>query len=105
MKKIIIYCFLYSFVLISCKSNRQATKTNKIEKIENIESISLDASHIPNNEFKLVYNSKDTISTTLIINKKVIKKSKVKSVLDTIKMQNYRVNVDKEKRTIELTSY
>lgn len=99
---------MYSFVLISCKSNRQATKTNKIEKIEkieNIESISLDASHIPNNEFKLIYNSKDTISTTLIINKKVIKKSKVKSVLDTIKMQNYRVNVDKEKRTIELTSY
>ena len=103
MKKIMTYCIMFYYILISCNSNKKITGTNKIDKIENIESISLDANHIPNNEFKLVYNSKDTISTTLIINKKVIEKSKVKSVLDTIKMQNYRVNVDKEKRTIELT--
>ena len=98
-----IYCFFYSFILISCKSNKKVTETNKIKKIENIESISLDANHVPNNEFKLIYNSIDTISTILIIDKKVIEKSKVRSVLDTIKMQNYRVFVGKDKRTIELT--
>ena len=46
MKKVIIYCFLCSYILISCKSNKQVTETNKIEKIENIEGISLDANHI-----------------------------------------------------------
>jgi hypothetical protein len=103
MKKVIIYCFLCSYILISCKSNKQVTETNKIEKIENIEGISLDANHISNNEFKLVYNSIDTISTILIIDKKIIEKSKVRFVMDTIKMQNYRVNVNKDKRTIELS--
>lgn len=103
MKKVIIYCFLYSFILISCKSNKKVAETNKIEKIENIEGISLDANHISNNGFKLIYNSIDTISTILIVDKKVIEKSKVRSVLDTIKMQNYRVNVYKDKKTIELT--
>ena len=98
MKKILLYITLFLFFLTSCKVNK------KIKENENFKGISLDANHIPNNEFKLVYNSKDTISTTLIVNKKVIEKSKVKSVLDTIKMQNYRVNIDKEKRTIELTS-
>ena len=103
MKKVIIYSFLCSYILISCKSNKQVTETNKIEKIENIEGISLDANHISNNEFKLVYNSIDTISTILIIDKTIIEKSKVRLVMDTIKMQNYTVNVNKDKRTIELT--
>lgn len=77
----------------------------KDKKNENLNGISLEANHIANNEFKLVYNSLDTISTTLIINKKVIEKSKVKSVLDTIKLQKYRVDVNKEKRIIELISF
>jgi hypothetical protein len=51
----------------------------------------------------LVYNSIDTISTTFFINNKIIEKSKVNSILDTIKMENYKINVDKQKRTIELT--
>lgn len=96
MNKILFISIIILFT--SCKVNK------KLEENENFNGISLDATHISNNEFKLVYNSIDKISTTLIINKKVIEKSKVKSVLDTIKMQNYRVNVDKEKRTIELTS-
>jgi len=87
------------FFFTSCQVNK------KIKKNENLNGISLEANHIANNEFKLVYNSLDTISTTLIINKKVIEKSKVKSVLDTIKLQKYRVDVNKEKRIIELISF
>ena len=103
MRKVFIYSSLFSFSLFSCRSNKLIKETNIIDKNSNIEGISLDANHVPDNEFKLVYNSIDTISTILIIDKKVIEKSKVRSVLDTIKIQNYRVNVNKDKRTIELT--
>ncbi len=98
MKKIVVVFAMAMITFYACKVN------NKIEKTEINNAINLDANHIPNNEFKLVYNSTDTISTTLIINKKTIEKSKVKSILDTIKMQNYKINVDKQKRTIELIS-
>lgn len=95
------FTFIFTFIvfLTSCQVNK------KLKKNENINGISLEANHFTNNEFKLVYNSLDTISTTLIINEKVIEKSKVKLVLDTIKLQKYRVNVNKEKRIIELISY
>jgi hypothetical protein len=98
MKKIILLSVLAMMTFYSCQVNK------KIKKTEINNAINLDANHIPNNEFKLVYNSIDTISTTLIINKKTIEKSKVKSILDTIKMQNYKINVDKQKRIIELIS-
>ena len=78
--------------------------TKKAKQNENINGISLGANHVPNNEFKLIYNSTDTISTTFIVNKKTIEKSKVKSVLDTLQMQNYIINVNKQNRTIELIS-
>ena len=98
MKKTSILSFIIIIVLFSCNSNK------KIIKNENIYGSSLEANHIPNNEFKLIYNSKDTIPTTFITNKKIIEKSKVKLVLDTLQMQNYIINVNKEKRTIELIS-
>jgi len=98
MKKIILLSVLAMMTFYSCQVNK------KIKKTEINNAINLDANHIPNNEFKLVFNSIDAISTTLIINKKTIEKSKVKSILDTIKMQNYKINVDKQKRTIELIS-
>lgn len=101
MKKIIKICFVNILFIYSCNINK---KNIEIKKNENYKGVSLDAKHNSNKEFKLVYNSVDTISTTLIINKKTIEKTKIKSVLDTLKMQNYIINVDKEKRLIELIS-
>ena len=98
MKQII---FILSFTTIIIVSSCDATK--KVKQNEN-DGISLGANHVPNNEFKVIYNSTDTISTTFIINKKTIEKSKVKSVLDTLQMQNYIINVNKQNRTIELIS-
>jgi len=97
MKKISLLIIVL-ITLYSCRSNKN------IKNNDTIDGISLEANHISNNEFKLIYNSTDTISTTLIVNKTKIEKSKVKSVLDTLKMQNYFVNIDREKRVIELIS-
>jgi hypothetical protein len=101
MKKLIKISVINIIFIYSCNTNQ---KIIEIKKNESFEGISLDAKHNTNNEFKLVYNSVDTISTTLIINKKTIEKTKIKSVLDTLKMQNYIINVDKQKRIIELIS-
>ncbi len=98
MKKTYILSFISIIIFSSCDT------TKKVKQNENISNINLGANHIPNNEFKLIYNSTDTISTTYIINKITIEKSKIKSVLDTLQMQNYIINVNKEKRTIELIS-
>jgi len=97
MKKISLLIIVL-ITLYSCRSNKN------IKNNDTIDGISLEANHISNNEFKLIYNSTDTISTTLIVNKTKIEKSKVKSVLDTLKMQNYFFNIDREKRVIELIS-
>lgn len=97
MKKIISLNLIAIISFNACQINKK-TKEPKI-----INSVNLNANHISNNEFRLVYNSIDTISTTFFINNKIIEKSKVNSVLDTIKMENYNINVDKQKRTIELT--
>jgi hypothetical protein len=98
MKKIVVLFAMVMITLYACQVNK------KIKKTEINNGINLDANHTSNNDFKLIHNAIDTISTTLIINKKTIEKSKVKSILDTIKMQNYKINIDKRKRTIELIS-
>lgn len=98
MKYLYIISFIVIIVLNSCNVNK------KIIRNKNIYGRSLDANQAPNNELKLIYNSKDTIPTTFIINKKIVEKSKVKLVLDTLQMQNYIINVNKENRTIELIS-
>ena len=98
MKYLYIISFILIIVLNSCNVNK------KIIRNKNIYGRSLDANQAPNNELKLIYNSKDTIPTTFIINKKIVEKSKVKLVLDTLQMQNYIINVNKENRTIELIS-
>lgn len=97
MKKIFLLSIMALISFNSCQLNKKVNQTKIIN------GKNLDANHISNNEFRLVYYSIDTISTTLIINKKIIEKSKVKSVLDTINIQNYKINVDKLKRNIELT--
>ncbi len=97
MKTIFLLSIMALFFFNACQINKK-TKEPQI-----INSVNLNANHILNNEFKLVYNSIDTISTTFFINKKIIEKSKVNSVLDTLKIENYKINVDKQKRTIEFT--
>lgn len=98
MKNLYILSIITFIILYSCNTNKKAKQNEKLN------SLSLEANHVPNNEFKLIYNSTDTISTTLIINNKTIEKSKVRLVLDTLQMQNYIINVNKVERKIELFS-
>ncbi|TXD80808.1 hypothetical protein ESY86_19930 [Subsaximicrobium wynnwilliamsii] len=105
MKKIIL---ILVFAILSCKSNNikntEKTENANILDLDTISKIDLDANHLNNNEVQLIYNSIDTISTTLIINKEIISKKEMKAVLDTIRMQNYIVKIDKKGRKIILTS-
>ncbi len=100
MKNIsLLTLFIILVFVFSCK-----TKSKSIN--DNFKSVSLDANSQSNNTTKLIYNSMDTIPrfpTTLIINKNVIPKKMMKSVLDTIKMQDYFVEINREKRIIKMT--
>ena len=105
MKKIIL---IFGLVILGCKSNNiiknENTQNTIAIDIDTIGKIDLDANHLNNNEVKLIYNSIDTISTTLKINNKIIPKKEMRTVLDTIKMQNYIVEINKKNRKIILTS-
>jgi len=95
MKKITIFGFLFLILFNSCNADKKIRKNN-------IEGTNLNASYQTNNDLKSIYNSIDTTSITLIIDKKKIEKSKINLVLETLNKQNYSVNVDRENRIIEL---
>jgi hypothetical protein len=96
MKNIFFFILLIiSIFVLSCKSKSKSIS-------EDYNSINLDAYHQSNNTTRLIYNSRDTIGTILIINKIIIPPENIKSILDTIKMQNYFIDVDKKSRTIEM---
>ncbi|WP_026712788.1 hypothetical protein [Flavobacterium daejeonense] len=96
MKKKSIFGFLFLILFYSCNVNKNIKK-NKIE------GINLDANFRTNNDLKTIYNSIDTTSTTFIIDKRKIEKSKIRLVLDTLNMQKYSINIDKKNRIIEMT--
>lgn len=105
MKKKIISGILLFMLLFSCDVSKTVNegKVNSIVLDEKkVKGISLDANHRSNDEIRLVYNSIDTISTKLIINNQIIERSKIKGILDTIKFQNYFIDINKEKRIIEM---
>lgn len=91
MKTTIIFRFLFLILLNSCNANK-----------DKIKAINLDANNQSNNYIRSIYNSIDTTETTFIIDKQKIKKSKIKSILDTLNTKNYIINVDRKNRIIEM---
>lgn len=96
MKKKILLWIIFTQIMLSCSIDKKVIKYNN-----DFKSVNLDANHASNDKFRLLYNSLDTTSTTLIVNKKVIEKSNIKHVLDTLNVKNFKINVDKKQRIIE----
>lgn len=95
------YFFLGSTLLmitISCKSSDSNMLTN------NATEINLDANNRENTEIKSIYNSIVKNDAILLINKKKIPNEQVQAVLDTLTVDNYTMNVNKNEGIIELIS-
>lgn len=107
MQKSALYSVLFFLLIYSCKSK-------EFIAIEDVEMYSFDATNISDDQAKRFANyisnpreiifSDDNLPNILVINKKMIKKELMQSVLDTIHMKNYFIDINKNIRSMIMIS-
>lgn len=107
MHKTVLILFLFCLLTSSCKSK-------EFIAMEDAEMYSLEATQISNDQVKRLLRSitnpteinfeDNNLPIILIINKKVFNKDQMRSVLDTIQIKNYTIKINKNIRSMILTS-